>query len=461
MTDRDPATLTTFETELARELRVMSEPALRSNQAADIARRAILSAPDGVTWRLSTGWPRSVLILAILGLLIALSGWLLVTGGSSPKLAQLSVVPTASPVTSPGVCLTGAEAKGRGWATSSSSAVGRISADGVIAGLGGTPAPGGELQAMDPASGTIAQLTHLGVRDYKFPYLAASPDGSALAFSFQDVQGTDDQKLYVIAGGCAFEPDPTVPWEWDLAMAWSPDASQLAAMGRPLDSAPARGRVALLARDGSSTRFIDLPCQACMINPSMAWSPDGRWLAAPVVDTRTGTAAGVALVDPTQGTARMVEGSSLIGWLDDTELLVSTARDGGQVEVLPIDGTDARLLGWTLPADGTVALSPDGQRIASITKTGSGTTAAQIVSVRDVATGASSDLWTTPPGTESGFGFAWSPDETSLALDLYPVDGGPDPTDDGVWVIAVDGSGQRHLSSIHLGELVWIPPAGP
>lgn len=144
---------------------------------------------------------------------------------------------------------------------------------------------------------------------------AWSPDGSRIAFvrgGRRSVDGRRSVELYTIAPDGTDERRITTvtvgrsshDW-WDQSVAWSPDGSMLLY---------GCGGICVVTRDGQP---VELPAFAARYGYSAAWSPDGARIAILTVD-----------------------GS----WGDD-RVLVTTAADGAELQVLVIHDDEHGLLG--------------------------------------------------------------------------------------------------------------------
>jgi Tol biopolymer transport system component len=124
-----------------------------------------------------------------------------------------------------------------------------------------------------------------------------SPDGKQVAFSWDGEKGGNED-IYVVMVG-ADNPLPiTRDPARDVSPAWKPDGSQVA-FARMESS---RASIYLVSPLGGSERkladFSPVPYSGAgpieVVDPKLAWSPDGRWLA--VTQVIAGGARGVFLV---------------------------------------------------------------------------------------------------------------------------------------------------------------------
>jgi Tol biopolymer transport system component/DNA-binding winged helix-turn-helix (wHTH) protein len=143
-----------------------------------------------------------------------------------------------------------------------------------------------------------------------------SPDGDQVAFEWDGENG-DNADIYITMVGSSELRRLTTNPAGDHAPSWSPDGRQIAYVR---DTAESGGRIHLVSPLGGSDRTVsDVPVLA-----RVAWSPDGRYLAAQRV-----------------------------------------AKPGG-ICLIPLDGGEPRQVIESKPprADSAPAFSPDGRRLA-------------------------------------------------------------------------------------------------
>jgi Tol biopolymer transport system component/DNA-binding winged helix-turn-helix (wHTH) protein len=143
-----------------------------------------------------------------------------------------------------------------------------------------------------------------------------SPNGDQVAFEW-DGEGADNADIYITMVGSSEVRRLTTDPEADRAPSWSPDGRQIAYVRNTPESG---GRIRLISPLGGSDRKLsDIPYAA-----PLAWSADGRYLAAQ------------RLVAPTG------------------------------IDLIPMDGGEPRRLVESKPphTDSAPAFSPDGSRLA-------------------------------------------------------------------------------------------------
>jgi TolB protein len=195
------------------------------------------------------------------------------------------------------------------------------------------------------------------------------------------------------------------------------------------DGVPIRSSLVVRDRDGS--RRLLATDLAYRTTP--AWSPDGRSIAF----VGSGGLA-VVTIDGDRRQLTVCDPSTCVGdgpptWSPDgTEVAFGAIREAGEgLFTVPSSGGEPRLLLPGLRVRGAPAWSADGQTIAVV---------ADGVLLVDAGTGRVEGR-VPLDGRVSGDGVAWSPDGTSLVL-AARIDGV-----EGVYALAVDGTGLRLLSS--------------
>jgi Tol biopolymer transport system component/DNA-binding winged helix-turn-helix (wHTH) protein len=176
-----------------------------------------------------------------------------------------------------------------------------------------------------------------------------SPDGSQVAFSW-DGPGQDNLDIYLKLVGPGEPHRLTTDPAADFSPAWSPDGHQIAFL-RLLDD---EGRCAIYlipALGGQARRLADIDLTAFRSAPGslLAWTPDGRWLAA-VGRFRAGDQSEVWLLSPDTGDHRRLTaagegqiGDFGIAFSPDGHLLALlrfATRSVGDVYLLPLGADD-------------------------------------------------------------------------------------------------------------------------
>jgi TolB protein len=193
-----------------------------------------------------------------------------------------------------------------------------------------------------------------------------SPDGRQLAFvSYR----AGIAQIYVANADTARLRAITSP-DWSSTNpVWSPDGRQLAFISNQ------GGRWGLYLTDGDCQRDCDTTARVMPIQFSpqrrvfgrLVWSPDGRYLAAPIGVARGGAA--IRLIDMATGELKTLNASLLdtqLAWSPDSRQLLYAARGALDLEVYAVDvsgGTPENLTG-NPGYDGTPSWSPDNHQIA-------------------------------------------------------------------------------------------------
>ncbi|MDQ3249716.1 MAG: S9 family peptidase [Chloroflexota bacterium] len=139
-----------------------------------------------------------------------------------------------------------------------------------------------------------------------------------------------------------------------LTLDWHPDGHQLAFIHRPtplMDAWP-QGRLATIAADGTQAEPFDLG-RATNWVPTLAYSPDGQWLACDV--SHEGDhwpyASQLMLYPASGGEARPLadvsdEQPDVVGWATDSRAVyvINQHGLGSQLVALPVDGSGAQVL---------------------------------------------------------------------------------------------------------------------
>jgi len=228
---------------------------------------------------------------------------------------------------------------------------------------------------------------------------ALSPDGDQVAFSW-DGAGQDNSHIYVKLVGSSEMRRLTSERAVDVAPSWSPDGQRIAFLR--FQPGAKDGRIHVMpAVGGSAVRLSDFPTDG-----RIAWSPDGRFVAA----------------------ARMAEAG---------------ANDSTAIYLIPVQGGEPRPVTRAKPpaADRTPAFSPDGRRLAYVSCMGSDPRCDIYVLDLDGAfSPAPPPRHVTSYNTAISTGLAWSRDGRSV---IYGTKiSGPHAVDEllYLWRVATDGN---------------------
>jgi Tol biopolymer transport system component len=215
-----------------------------------------------------------------------------------------------------------------------------------------------------------------------------SPDGEQVAFAWQP-EGQDNFDIYVkLVGGQDVRRLTTDPADDDVP-SWSPDGQQIAFVRSNSDF---RGAIHLVSPIGGGERKLsDFP-----VIGAIAWSPDGRYIAAERADP-----AGVRNADR-------------------------------RIYLLPVDGSEGHPI--TAGNGQGPSFSPDGRRLAFVTCDGGDCP----IDVLDLdsefrPTGRSRRLMAQAPFMT--WGVTWSPDASSVIYGA--LEGGGPPR---LWRVPIDGT---------------------
>jgi Tol biopolymer transport system component/DNA-binding winged helix-turn-helix (wHTH) protein len=201
-----------------------------------------------------------------------------------------------------------------------------------------------------------------------------SPDGNQVAFAWNG-EKQDNFDIYVKLIGSETLLRITTNPAADFMPAWSPDGRSIAFL-RMLSAT--RAAVFLIpAVGGAERKMTEIDCCQAPVDGSLAWMPDGKWLA--IVDrSSVGDKLSVFLLSPADGEKRRLT-SPPAGWLNDrdpafspdglklafvrqknaavAELFVLPLSRDGRPNREPIQVTFGS--GWT----GTPVWTPDGGQI--------------------------------------------------------------------------------------------------
>ena len=207
----------------------------------------------------------------------------------------------------------------------------------------------------------------LPVENIDLNYLAWSPDGSALAY----VAG-GQHHLYVwwpfeaVPRPNPMWTDPPGTWDEVFGLAWSPDSNQLAVLGGLREGDVMQVDLHLIADTGHIWRSIPVSKEVLRRGPlrssSLAWSPDGRYLAFIPVFTDSQLKSGRIMLIPTgkQNPVPLVDVNDEITsftWSPDGQWLAYStgyemwvasiaAYESGQPPLARLSGTPGSDLSW-------------------------------------------------------------------------------------------------------------------
>jgi dipeptidyl aminopeptidase/acylaminoacyl peptidase len=262
------------------------------------------------------------------------------------------------------------------------------------------------------------------------------------------------------------------------SVAWSPDGSRLAFTAYDLSTQTES--LAVITPDGSGKRVVCELCTAtflvpskgatcvegCYIGPSplanvLAWSPDGRWIAAR-------SDGGIAVVDVASGEVKdfPLGGGEVWGvsWSPDASQVAATLDHGGIVVADVTSGQSRMLVGGDPYGGSPPAWSPDGSTIAFARLARVGDEFRAELQMVDARTGVSRTVLGADQLFEV-YDLEWSPDGSRLAVLHHPVD----PPTAGLLTVNADGSDVRMvalcendpdtdgLCTSNGGSLAWSP----
>jgi Tol biopolymer transport system component/DNA-binding winged helix-turn-helix (wHTH) protein len=332
-----------------------------------------------------------------------------------------------------------------------------------------------------------------------------SPDGSQVAFAW-DGPTHDNLDIYLKLVGPGEPHRLTTDEERDSNPAWSPDGRQIAFLRGMGDDDTHRGIYLMPALGGHERRLTEIDLTPIQSAPGnlLAWTPDGKWLAA-AGRFSPDTPSEVWLLSPETGERRRLTsaGNGLIGDFGISfspdgrflALLRYTTRSLGDIYLLPLDAgynargplvrltQESRLVGgpsWNARGDcifyssggalgfrtlRMIAIDPahPERRVESVPLP-AGEHATALATARDRLVYARSErdtnIWRLPlPGSGSDAGVAPSP---SPLLTSTLDDHNPDFSADGtrvtftstrsgteeIWVANADGSGATQMTSM-------------
>jgi TolB protein len=265
-----------------------------------------------------------------------------------------------------------------------------------------------------------------------------APDGRRIAFVYES-RGTRQIRL-AARGGPAPRPLTSLPGD-NFSPAWAPDGRRIVFI-----STRAGGRqIFVMNSDGSRIRQVT----RTGAYRAVSWSPDGRHLAA-VAERPAGEDLDLYVMRPDGGDRRRVSAAPLIprpgmmhpAWSPDGGRLAYVSRVGRaeqEITIVSVDGRTRRRLSTGYAP----AWSPDGTRLAFV-----------VARVGDAQIYVANADGARPRRLTPGRGIfllpAWAPDGAAIAF-VAIRDG-----DLAVAVMRTDGSGERRLVST-TGDLTGLP----
>ncbi|TAK32809.1 MAG: hypothetical protein EPO21_14535 [Chloroflexota bacterium] len=326
---------------------------------------------------------------------------------------------------------------------------------------------GGDIWVQDLPDGKAVRLTQDGRNDTPL----WSPSGEWLAFR----KGVTTAGLYQL---------------W-IARATGTDARSIdivrSGMGRQIDWSPVEDRIAYISRNGLYVVDVDGGTPRELVAPSprlgagvesLAWSPDGQWVAMEKRDLEGSSKPEQGQTPPrptAQGLWRAkADGSAiesvylnpdpvqtqsyLAGWSPDGQFLLfwqgqqmsgSFLADGAPLMRVPITGGIPVQLTKMLARLDFLTWAPDGQKLALVDGTYRSTWHRKTIAVATLFGG----LEGISGADRTDIFPTWSPDGRSIAYTSAPAvatDGGNDAKQAGgqrrIWVMAPDGSGKHQLT---------------
>ena len=241
-----------------------------------------------------------------------------------------------------------------------------------------------------------------------------SPDGSRLVFS---TSRTGNRTLWWSAGSGMERSSPlTTGVAIDERPAFSPDGQQIAFVS---DRGGKRG-VWIVNAEGGSPHLVS---HADVVD-TLSWSPDGQRL---VYATPIGDAPGLMIMNVTDGTTTRLPtpmAANAPAWSRDDVIAYVEPRggaggavaqlirlDGTRVDASPLDGPKAPLV-----ANGSLAWSPDGKRLAAAALPGAGAGSVWIIEPSNPSP--YKKLMDLPAG-EFLRGLTWARDGSSIIVGRY------------------------------------------
>lgn len=166
------------------------------------------------------------------------------------------------------------------------------------------------------------------------------------------------------------ELSPLTQGDYDVTMGrWSPDGKRLAYLRDRTERMRHRTDVWVADADGSrARRLID-----CLPKPaSLAWSPDGRWLALSSAEEDGDSRHGLWIADAGDGTVRRlggedfeIEPASLL-WHPDGDRVLALASHRGLIELAVVDAASGEVRRFELGLRQVTSVAAWGERIAFV-----------------------------------------------------------------------------------------------
>jgi len=271
-----------------------------------------------------------------------------------------------------------------------------------------------------------------------------SPDGRRIAFgSGRDGNGD----VYAMNADGSAQRNLTRNPSHDFAPSWSPDGRRIAF----LSSRGGNSEIYAMNTDGSRQRNLTR-------NPAndsaFAWSPDSRRIA--FTSKRDGNWEVYVMTADGNGQRRLTRGAGPVWSPDGRKIAFTSKRDGNsEVFVMNADGSGQRNLTRSPRYEGGPAWSPDGRKLAFVGGSRSCMAGAACAGNTDVyvinADGSGQRRLTRAPRDD--FVPAWSPDGRKIAF-VSKRDGNAE-----IYVMNTDGSEQRNLtrSPTDDGLVAWSP----
>jgi Tol biopolymer transport system component len=258
------------------------------------------------------------------------------------------------------------------------------------------------------------------------------------------------------ADGSAKRTLTRTAWNF-LAPAWSPDARQIA-FERRLDPTRWKGQcggcdveVYVMNADGTGQR--NLTRSPATEDGGPVWSPDGRKIVFGKGGPQTSRFGKIWVMNPDgSGQQRVTDGGGP-AWSPDGRKIAFTRGGNRDIYVMNADGSDELELTHAPNLQYSPIWSPDGQKIAFLSSRG-GSGQPPDYSAEIYVMNADGSSPRRLAGTSiSDSSMAWSPDGRKIAF-VSKRDG-----NDEVYVMNADGTGQRNLTRnpARDGHPVWSP----